>query len=65
MKHTITRKPDQEIVIGPDIVVRVVRAEKNHCIIEIDAPRDVTVFRREMIEAMPSLVPWFREEITV
>jgi carbon storage regulator len=46
----LTRKADQEIVIGDDVVVKVISVSDDgrKVRIGIDAPREVPVFRREV-----------------
>ncbi|HBT79567.1 MAG: carbon storage regulator [Selenomonas sp.] len=47
---TLTRKKQQEIVIGPDIVVRVVRLSGHRVQLGIDAPPEVRIQRDELLE---------------
>ena len=47
----LSRKPLQSIMIGPDIKIRIVKVERNQVRIGIEAPRDVTILRDELIEA--------------
>lgn len=65
MVQILVRKPDEEIVIGQHITIRVIKTSVKDCVLEIDAPSDVPVFRREMVEAMPSLVPRFRHGLAI
>lgn len=44
----LTRKPNQQIRIGSDIVVTVVKVERNSIRIAIEAPRDVHILRGEL-----------------
>ncbi|MCO8120827.1 carbon storage regulator [Stieleria sp. TO1_6] len=44
----LNRKADQEIMIGDDITVTVVRIEGNRVRIGISAPRDVRILRGEL-----------------
>lgn len=45
----LTRRADEAIVIGKDVVVRVLGVEKNGQVrIGIDAPRDVRILREEL-----------------
>jgi len=46
----LSRKKDQKICIGDDIVVTVVRSGRNVVSIGIDAPRDVQISRPEAVE---------------
>lgn len=44
----LTRRVDQQINIGHDIVVRILRVAAGHVSIGIDAPRSVRVIRGEL-----------------
>jgi carbon storage regulator len=46
----ITRKPGEEIVIGSNVVVRVLTADYGRVRVGITAPADVTVVRKELLE---------------
>jgi len=46
----LSRKKDEQICIGDDIVVTVVRSGRNVVSIGIDAPRDVQISRPEVLE---------------
>lgn len=46
----LTRKLGEAIVIGGQVVVRVVRVEKDWVKLAIDGPRDTTVHRQEVQE---------------
>ena len=46
----LSRKPLQSIMIGPDIKITIVKVERNQVRIGIEAPRDVTILRDELIE---------------
>jgi carbon storage regulator len=48
----LTRKIGESIVIGDDIVVKVVETGKNSVRIGIDAPKDITVLRQEVFESI-------------
>ena len=50
----LSRKPLQSIMIGPDIKITIVKVERNQVRIGIEAPRDVTILRDELIEASPT-----------
>ena len=41
-------------MIGPDIKITIVKVERNQVRIGIEAPRDVTILRDELIEASPT-----------
>ncbi len=47
----LSRKPLQSIMIGPDIKITIVKVERNQVRIGIEAPRNVTILRDELIEA--------------
>lgn len=46
----LSRKYQEQIVIGDEIVVTVVRVKGQYVKIGIDAPRHMPVLRRELIE---------------
>jgi carbon storage regulator len=46
----LSRKPLQSIMIGPDIRITIVKVERNQVRIGIEAPRDVTILRDELVE---------------
>ena len=48
----LSRKKDEQIHIGNDIVVTVVRSGRNVVSIGIDAPRSVQISRPEAVERM-------------
>ena len=48
----LTRKIGESIVIGDDIVIKVVETGKNSIRIGIDAPREITVLRHEVFESI-------------
>ncbi len=48
----LTRKIGESIVIGDDIVIKVVETGKNSIRIGIDAPREITVLRQEVYESI-------------
>ncbi len=47
----LSRKPLQSIMIGPDIRITIVKVERNQVRIGIEAPRDVTILRDELLES--------------
>ena len=52
---TVTKceaKTDEKIVISDDIVITIVEAEKDRVKIGIDAPNNVKVFRKELLDAV-------------
>jgi carbon storage regulator len=48
----LSRKKDEKIVIGDDISIMVVEIRGDKVRLGIDAPRDVSVHRREVYEAI-------------
>ncbi|MDM8537833.1 carbon storage regulator CsrA [Desulfobacterales bacterium HSG17] len=48
----LTRKIGESIVIGDDIIVKIVETGKNSIRIGIDAPREITVLRQEVFESI-------------
>lgn len=48
----LARKTDEKIVISDDIVITIVEAEKDRVKIGIDAPKNVRVFRKELLDAV-------------
>ena len=46
----LVRKPEQEIRIGDEIRIRVVRIDRNSVKLAIVAPRDVSIIREELFE---------------
>jgi carbon storage regulator len=48
----LSRKPLQSIMIGPDIKITVVKVERNQVRIGIEAPRDITILRDELADAV-------------
>ncbi|WP_456479474.1 carbon storage regulator CsrA [Nautilia sp.] len=46
----ISRKINEKIKIGDNIEITVVSVDKNQVKIGIDAPRDITILRSELIE---------------
>lgn len=48
----LTRRPDQRIVIGDDIVITVLEVKGDTVRLGIDAPRSVRVHREEVHEAL-------------
>jgi len=45
----LSRKQSQRIVIGRDIRITVVKVERNHVRLGIDAPQGVVVLREELV----------------
>ncbi len=46
----LTRKPSEQILIGKDITVTIVRIDGNKVRIGIEAPGNVTITRRELAD---------------
>jgi len=46
----LSRKPDERILIGDNIVLTVVRIGPNNVRLGIDAPKDVKIFREELLQ---------------
>jgi carbon storage regulator len=44
------RKPGEYVMIGGNIMVKVVKSEDGHLRLAIDAPREVTIVRGEILE---------------
>lgn len=61
----VSRQPNEEIVIGPHIVVKVVSTTDKQTVLSVTRPSDVTLFTLEQVERQPSLVPWFRRGVDV
>jgi len=50
----LSRKLGEKIIIGNNIVVTVVKIDRNQIRIGIEAPQDVPVFREEILPTTPS-----------
>ncbi|MDR0551395.1 MAG: carbon storage regulator CsrA [Spirochaetaceae bacterium] len=48
----LSRKPDEKIVIGEDIVVSVIDVRGDQVRIGVDAPKSVKVYRQEVYNAI-------------
>jgi len=48
----LSRKLGEKIVIGNDVVVTLVKIDRNQVRIGIEAPKDVPVHREEIVRAM-------------
>lgn len=48
----LTRKVGESIVIANDIIVKVVEIGKNSIRIGIDAPREISILRQEVFDAI-------------
>ena len=45
----LTRKQSQQIVIGPDIRITIIKLDANQVRLGIEAPRGMTILREELI----------------
>ena len=48
----LTRKPDEKIIIGDNIVVSVIEIRGDQVRLGVDAPKTVKVFRQEVFDAI-------------
>lgn len=46
----VTRRPGERVMIGDDVVVAVIDVKGSNVRIGIDAPREVAVFREELLD---------------
>ena len=46
----LARKLDESIVIGDDITVKIISVDKGVVKLGIDAPRDISIVRNELLE---------------
>lgn len=46
----VTRKKDQSILIGDDIEIKIVKIEDGSVKIAIEAPKEMTILRKEVLE---------------
>jgi carbon storage regulator len=53
----LTRRPNQSIMIGDDIVITVLEVKGDQIRLGIDAPRHVQVFREEVLVALQEANP--------
>ena len=53
----LTRKPKEEIRIGDDIVVTIIRVRGNLVRVGIDAPENVRIMRSELVTDSPEAEP--------
>jgi len=50
----ISRREGEAVVIGDDIVVTVLARRKGEVLLGIDAPRDLTILRGELLPPTPA-----------
>ena len=48
----IGRRAGQKIFIGPDIIVDISRIDKKQVHVAIDAPREIRIWREELLDNM-------------
>ena len=48
----LSRKADQSLMLGPDITLTVLAIEGDRVKLGIQAPRDIAVLRRELLEQL-------------
>lgn len=48
----LSRKSQEKILIGDDIVITVVQVKFNQVRLGIDAPRDVNIVRQELVDPL-------------
>jgi carbon storage regulator len=48
----LSRKADQSLMLGPDITLTVLAIEGDRVKLGIQAPRDISVLRRELLEQL-------------
>jgi len=46
----LSRKLDESIVIGDDVIIKIISIEKGVVKIGVDAPKDISIVRNELIE---------------
>ena len=49
----LSRKLNEKIVIGDNIVLTIIDIDRNKVRIAFEAPRDVLIFRKELLEKLP------------
>ena len=54
----LSRKIGESIVIGKDVIVTVCEMHVGRMRLAIEAPRDVLVLRKELVEGRPSPEEW-------
>ena len=53
----LTRRKNQSIMIGDDIIITVLEVKGDQVRLGITAPRDVQVYREELLAALPQPKP--------
>ena len=48
----LTRKPGEKVMVGDNIVIAILDVKGSNVRIGIDAPREIPVYRDELLEAM-------------
>jgi carbon storage regulator len=48
----LTRRPDEKIIIGDDIVISIVEVRGDQVRVGVDAPKTVKVYREEVYQAI-------------
>ena len=48
----LSRKVGEEIIIGDDIIINVLKFKRGNVVLGIDAPKDITILRGELIDAV-------------
>ncbi|NPA60161.1 MAG: carbon storage regulator CsrA [Epsilonproteobacteria bacterium] len=51
----LTRKLEESIVIGDDIKIKIISIDKGVVKLGIDAPKDITIIRNELLENVKEL----------
>jgi carbon storage regulator len=46
----LSRKPSESVLIGSDVKITILKVERSHVRIGIEAPSEVTILRAELIE---------------
>lgn len=47
---TLTRREGEEVLVGAEVRITVVRSERGRCVLRVEAPREVRVVRAEVDE---------------
>lgn len=51
----LTRKPNQSICIGQDVTVKLIRVRGNQIQLGIEAPKETSILRAELLESPVSI----------